>query len=51
MKEFLDGLDQEHFLVVSLDTKNQPVNVCPIGSLNTFLVHPREVLKARSTIL
>jgi len=47
MKEFLDGLDWEHFLVVSLDTKNQPVsvNVCHIGSLNASLVHPREVLK------
>lgn len=47
MKEFLDGLDREHFLVVSLDTKNQPVsvNVCHIGSLNASLVHPREVLK------
>lgn len=47
MKEFLEGLDREHFLVVSLDTKNQPitVNVCHIGSLNASLVHPREVLK------
>ena len=47
MKEFLDRLDREHFLVVSLDTKNQPVsvNVCHIGSLNANLVHPREVLK------
>jgi len=47
MKEFLDGLDREHFLVVSLDTKNQPVsvNVCHIGSLNASLVHPREVWK------
>lgn len=47
MKEFLDGLDREHFLVVSLDTKNQPVsvNVCHIGSLNASLVHPSEVLK------
>lgn len=47
MKEFLDGLDREHFLVVSLNTKNQPisVNVCHIGSLNASIVHPREVLK------
>ncbi|WP_214699812.1 JAB domain-containing protein [Exiguobacterium sp. s57] len=47
MKEFLEGIDREHFLVVSLDTKNQPVsvNVCHIGSLNASIVHPREVLK------
>ena len=47
MTDFLDGRDREHFLVVSLDTKNQPVsvNVCHIGSLNASLVHPREVLK------
>ncbi len=47
MKEFLDGLDREYFLVVSLDTKNQPVSVnfCHIGSLNASLAHPRDVLK------
>ena len=30
MKEFLDGLDREHFLVVSLDPKNQPVSTFTI---------------------
>lgn len=47
MKEFLDGLDRERFLVFSLDTKNQPVsvNVCHIVSLNASLVYPRYVLK------
>lgn len=46
MKGFLEGLDREHFLVVSLDRKNQPVflNVYYIGSLDASLVHPREVL-------
>lgn len=48
LKMFLDDKDREHFIVVSLDTKNQPVsiNVCHIGSLNASIVHPREVMKS-----
>ncbi|MBG9451324.1 hypothetical protein ABE67_19055 [Cytobacillus firmus] len=26
-KSFLEGKDREHFMVVSLDTKNQPVSI------------------------
>jgi len=34
-------------VVVSLDTKNQPTNItlAHLGSLNSSLVHPREVMK------
>jgi len=48
LKQFLVERDREHFIVVSLDTKNQPVsiNVCHIGSLNASIVHPREVMKS-----
>lgn len=48
MKLFLVDKDREHFIVASLDTKNQPVsvNVCHIGSLNASIVHPREVMKS-----
>lgn len=48
MKLFLEDKDREHFIVASLDTKNQPVsiNVCHIGSLNASIVHPREVMKS-----
>ncbi|ERI10403.1 JAB domain-containing protein [Aneurinibacillus aneurinilyticus] len=47
LKRFLIDVDREYFLVVCLDTKNQPtaINVCHIGSLNASIVHPREVLK------
>lgn len=47
LKMFLADKDREHFIVVALDTKNQPVsiNVCHIGSLNSSIVHPREVMK------
>lgn len=46
-KEFLGNVDREYFVVICLDTKNQPtaINVCHIGSLNASLVHPREVMK------
>ncbi|MGF9964250.1 JAB domain-containing protein [Bacillus rhizoplanae] len=48
MKLFLADKEREHFIVASLDTKNQPVsiNVCHIGSLNASIVHPREVMKS-----
>lgn len=48
LKQFLEDADREHFIVVSLNTKNQPVsiNVCHIGSLNASIVHPREVMKS-----
>lgn len=47
LKQFLGNVDREYFVVVCLDTKNQPtaINVCHIGSLNASLVHPREVMK------
>lgn len=44
---FLLDRDREAFLIVCLDTKNQPtaINIVSIGSLNSSLVHPREVFK------
>lgn len=46
-KQFLGELDREYFVVMCLDVKNQPtaINVCHIGSLNSSIVHPREVMK------
>lgn len=46
LKQFLGEVDREYFIVPCLDTKNQPtvINVGYIGSLNTGIAHPREVL-------
>lgn len=46
-KQFLGDVDREHFIVVCLDSKNQPlsINTCHIGSLSASIVHPREVMK------
>ena len=46
-RKFLEDLDREQLIVCSLDTKNQPisVSVVSIGSLNSSIVHPREVYK------
>ncbi len=43
----VDSSDREIFVVIALDTKNQPVsaNICSVGSLNASIVHPREVFK------
>jgi len=47
IEPFLQDEDRECFLVVCLDTKNQPtaISVVSIGTLNSSLVHPREVFK------
>lgn len=47
IRDFLGDVDREHFVVLCLDTKNQPtcIQVVHIGSLNASIVHPREVLK------
>ena len=47
LKRFLEDSDREKLLVVCLDTKNQPINICTVsvGTLNSSLVHPREIFK------
>lgn len=47
IKNFLIDSDREKFVVACLDAKNQPVNisVVSIGSVNSAIVHPREVFK------
>lgn len=44
---FLEEADREALILCCMDTKNQPVsiNVVSIGSLNSSIVHPREVFK------
>lgn len=46
-KDFLENLDREVFVVMSLDTKNQPltINVAHIGNLNSCIVSPACVLR------
>ena len=43
----LKGKKREHFLVLCLDTRNRLINYKPVsmGSLDTSVVHPREVFK------
>src|SRR5699024_3966837 len=47
IKQFLEDVDREHFVVVCLDTKNQPtvINLCHMGHLSASIVHPKEVMK------
>lgn len=47
VKTQLKGKKKEHFLALSLDTRNHLISVQPIsiGSLDTSIVHPREVFK------
>ncbi len=47
VKSRLGGKKKEHFLALLLDTRNQLIKVSEIsiGSLDTSIVHPREVFK------
>lgn len=47
LRPMFEGLDREQFGVLLLDTRNHPIgwNVVSIGSLNSSIVHPREVFK------
>lgn len=46
-KDFFMDSDREKLILVCLDNKNQPtsINTVSIGSLNSSIVHPREVFK------
>ena len=45
--EFLADSDREKFIVLCLNTKNQPTSLATvsIGSLNSSIIHPREIFK------
>lgn len=47
VSEYLDGVDREHLVLLTLDTKNKITSISTIciGSLNASVVHPREVFK------
>ena len=47
-RKFLEHSDREKLVLCCLDTKNQPLSISTvsIGSLNSSIVHPREVYKA-----
>jgi DNA repair protein RadC len=47
VKNKLKGKKKEHFLVLSLDTRSHPIDtrIVSIGSLDSSIVHPREVFK------
>ena len=47
IKDQLQDLDREQFIIACLNTKNEPTNisVVSVGTLNKAIVHPREVFK------
>lgn len=46
-KDLLENSDREKLIVCCLNSKNEPTNISivSIGSLNSSIVHPREVFK------
>ena len=47
IKDQLQDLDREQFIIACLNTKNEPTNisVVAVGTINKAIVHPREVFK------
>ncbi len=47
LREYLSGADREHFVELMLDKKNRVIglNTVSVGSLDSAVVHPREVYK------
>ncbi len=47
LRKYLAGLDREHFVELMLDKKNRVIglNTVSVGSLDSAVVHPREVFK------
>lgn len=48
LRDLLEYEDREHFLALTLNTKNEINNITTvsIGTLNSAMVHPREVFKS-----
>ncbi|HHV35909.1 MAG TPA: DNA repair protein RadC [Syntrophomonadaceae bacterium] len=48
LKPMLEDCDREKFIVLMLDTKNHAIaaNTVSVGTVNSLLVHPREIYKA-----
>jgi len=46
-KELLENAPQEHFLVLTCDTKLKPIalHIITVGTLDASLVHPREIFR------
>lgn len=46
-RKFLDGLDREQLIVISLNTKCEPtnINLVSIGTVNAAMCVPREIFK------
>jgi len=44
----LNGADKEHFMILHLDTRNRIIKdeIVSVGTLNSSLIHPREVFKS-----
>jgi DNA repair protein RadC len=44
----LAGADKEHFMILHLDSKNKVIKdeIVSVGTLNSSLIHPREVFKS-----
>ncbi|WCF05938.1 DNA repair protein RadC [Paenibacillus thiaminolyticus] len=47
----MSALDKEHFVIILLDSKNRIISIetISVGTLNSAIVHPREVFKPAIT--
>ena len=47
IRDFIGETDREYFGVLNLDNRNNicSIEICSIGTVNTTIIHPREVFK------
>ena len=47
MREFIGNADREHFILICLNSKNEPTHIenVLIGTINFAVIHPREIFK------
>lgn len=47
MREFIGNADRKHFILICLNSKNEPTHIetVSIGTINFAIIHPREIFK------
>ncbi|HDH4244961.1 TPA: JAB domain-containing protein [Staphylococcus aureus] len=47
MRDFIGNADREHFILICLNSKNEPTHIesISIGTINFAVIHPREIFK------
>ncbi|WMZ49089.1 JAB domain-containing protein [Staphylococcus pseudintermedius] len=53
MRDFIGNADREHFILICLNSKNEPTHIetVSIGTINFAVIHPREISRCHNDII